>query len=98
MKTKYALMNDDNTIIAIFNNLADAEEMYLDLLEEDGYEHCYRYISRDGFREDLEDYYSPYRFYHNRNVFKTLEGAYLYMISNATFPMYHIEEVPYFED
>ena len=96
MKIKYALMNDEKPI-AIFNNLADAEEMYLDLLEEDGYEHCCRYI-RDGFREDLEDYYSPYRFYHNRNVFKTLEGAYLYMISNATFPMYYIKEVLYFED
>lgn len=96
MKTKYALMNDDR-IIAIFNNLADAEEMYLDILEENGYEHCCRYINRDGFRKDLEDYYHPYHFYHNKNVFKTVEGAYLYIIGDV-FSMYHIKEVPYFED
>lgn len=97
MKTKYALMNDDK-IIAIFNNLADAEEMYLDLLEEDGYEHCYRYISRDGFRENLEEYYNGYYKFYEKALWETFEGMYLYMISNATFPTYHIEEVPYFED
>jgi hypothetical protein len=96
MKTKYILKTDDDRVIAIFNDLADAEEMYLTFLEEAGYEHCYRCINRDGFRKNLEDYYNP--FYHNKDVWKTSEGMYLYVISGGCFPIYLIEEVPYFED
>ena len=95
MKTKYVLMNDDRNI-AIFDNLADAEEMYLSLLEEDGYNHCYRCI-QEGFRFDLEDYYETYYRYFDKGVWNTFEGMYLYMISGQVFPIYHIEEVCYFE-
>lgn len=98
MKTKYILKNDDDTIIAIFNDLADAEEMYLDLLEEAGYEHCYKYISIEGFYKNLEEYYNGYYKSYEKEVWETFEGMYLYMISGGCFPMYLIEEAPYFED
>lgn len=97
MKTKYALMNEDR-IVAIFNNLADAEEMYLTLLEEAGYEHCYKYISIEGFCKDLEDYYNGFYKSYEKAVWETFEGMYLYMISGGCFPMYDIKEVIYFED
>lgn len=99
MKTKYALMTDDDRIIAIFNDLADAEEMYLTLLEESAYENCYRYISIEGFCKDLEDYYSRfYNLFYNKTVWKTFEGMYLCLINGGSFPIYSIKEVPYFED
>ena len=91
-------MNDDNTIIAIFNNLADAEEMYLTLLEEAGYEHCYKCISIEGFCKNLEDYYNGFYKSYEKAVWETFEGMYLYMISGGCFPMYDIKEVIYFED
>lgn len=98
MKIKHALMHN-NRIIAVFNTLADAEEMCLAFIEEGGYEHCNECINRTGIYKDFEDYCYPYRFYHNKGTFKTSEGAYLYIISGPDFlAHYHIKEVLYFED
>lgn len=98
MKTKYILKNDDDTIIAIFNDLADAEEMYLTLLEEAAYENCYKFISIEGFYKNLEAYYNGYYKSYEKEVWETFEGMYLYMIDGGCFPMYYIEEVSYFEN
>lgn len=99
MKTKYILKDTEREkVIAIFHDRADAEEMYLTILEEDACEYCNLYLNYDSSDGVLEDYYQPFRNFESRKMWQTFEGMYLYMISGNCFPVYFIEEVPYFED